>query len=93
MTTTRTKETVLHALLKSRPTSKRDAVRLLKYLVEEKGADISLKTAEGQNAWDLAVQHKNTTYIRYLSSFEAGVPKSVGDLTMSDEWGSEEEEK
>jgi hypothetical protein len=92
MTTPRTKETMLHALLKSRPTSKRDAVRLLKYLVEEKGADISLKTAEGQNAWDLAVQHKNTTYIRYLSSFEAGVPKSVGDLTMSDEWGSAEEE-
>jgi hypothetical protein len=66
---------------------------MLKYLVEEKGADIKIKNAAGQDAWTLAVRNKNVTYIRYLSSFEAGTPLSVADLATSDEWGPVEAEE
>jgi len=63
MTTPRTKDTVLHTLISSRPPSKRDAVRLLKYLVEEKGADISLKNAEGIDPLELAGKSKNASLL------------------------------
>jgi hypothetical protein len=93
MTTPRTKETVLHALLTCRPPSKRGAVRMLKYLVEEKGADIKIKNPAGENAAELAMKCKNTTYFRFLIGFQAGAPRSVAELATSDEWGSEEEEE
>lgn len=69
---------------------------MLKYLVEEKGADIALKNAEGLDVWDLALQDKNGTYLIYLLSFQTGAPISVNDLLArsgSDEWGSPEEEE
>ena len=52
MTAPGTKETVLHYFIACRPKSKRNAVGLLKYLVEEKGSDRTLKTADGVDAWE-----------------------------------------
>lgn len=48
MTTPRTKETVLHAFIRSKPIAgRREALRMLKYLLEEKGADYKLQDAHG----------------------------------------------
>jgi len=52
--------------MRSRPPSKREAVLLLKYLVEEKGADMEMRNAAGHSALDLASRHANITYFHYL---------------------------
>jgi len=62
-----------------RPPSKIKSVRLPKYLVEEKGADITFYHAV------IAV---NKTFLDNFLSLEAGTPMSVTDLAPSDEWDS-----
>jgi ankyrin repeat protein len=79
-TTPCAKDTVLHVLVRFRPTSRRVAVRMLKYLVEEKGADIHLRNADGLCAWDLIRQTNNITFFNYLISVRDGVPLSVDDV-------------
>ena len=94
MTTPRTKETVLHSSMNGRVRNKRNkTVRMLKYLVEERGADVNLKNANGEDAWDLAVKHRTGSYIHCLTCVRTGTPTRVADVAPSDEWGSEEEEE
>ena len=93
LTTPQTAPTVLYAFINSRPPSKIEAVRMLKYLVEVRGADIYLKDAGGMTPWDLAYETNDITYLKYFISVRNGAPSSVADLASSDEWESPEEEE
>jgi hypothetical protein len=66
---------------------------MLKYLVEEKGADISLENVRGESGWDLVLRTNDVTYFKYFLSVREGVPKSVDELAPSDEWESPDEDE
>jgi len=77
----RTQDTALHAFARHISTSKREVVRMLKYLVEERGADPTLKNACGQDARDVALENGNSICINYFSSLPGGDSTRVTDPT------------
>ena len=75
-----TKDTVLHIFICNTTTrSKREAVRMLKYLVEERGADPTLKNVYGQDARDVALARRDNICINYFSSLPGGKSSRVTD--------------
>ncbi len=69
MATPRTMQRVLHAFACQAMTiSNREATRMLKYLVEERGVDPTLKNVWGQDAQGAALGHRNNICINYFSS-------------------------
>lgn len=86
------KDTVVHFMIYRKPPGKREAVRMFKYLLEEKGADYTLRDADGNDALDLALGRPNCTYAACIRGFMSGTPINVDELASSDEWNSPEKE-
>lgn len=81
MTTPGSMETVLHVFARQIvPTSTREAVRMLKYLVEERGADATRRNVYGDDARDVALAHRNSICIEYFSSLPRADPVKLRRL-------------
>jgi hypothetical protein len=65
--TPRTQSTVLHSLVRTPVRDEGEALRMLKYLIEERGADYTLKSTDGYNAVSLAVICGVPLYSRYFA--------------------------
>ena len=63
---------------------------MVKYLIEQKGADLTLRNADGYNVLELAVKCQSSTYVAYICHSGKGIPINVAELASSDEWGPPE---